>query len=340
MTELKKLQALANSVGDFLEKVSGGEDIAVEKEEVLEQDFLLRDSLFVRTEKLLNKINDVDPVTEKPRYGRNHCEKVQLLHEKVSNLISRMEEVLSAANNSAPTSSSVMKEETDKITTPSSNESANIFSLNSTFTYNQRLHDMESTLMQAKEGELEVNLDLLKDEKENLRHLIARLHAQAGKFTFHQTFEETKARYTSTDEPEPEVVFRAMHAFLKSVITNICSRPEDENLRRIRLCHPVVFSKVIGHDGGLELLLTMGFQVTTAPMEAERPEEVQSFVDKYSSTTIRGSPAPGLQTLATLLHLSDLLGQEIFLTMVEPSVKDVKAWAEWWDSLTLIRSYL
>ena len=172
MTELKKLQALANSVGDFLEKVSGGEDIAVEKEEVLEQDSLLRDSLFVRTEKLLNKINDVDPVTEKPRYGRNHCEKVQLLHEKVSNLISRMEEVLSAANNSAPTSSSVMKEETDKITTPSSNESANIFSLNSTFTYNQRLHDMESTLMQAKEGELEVNLDLLKDEKENLRHLI------------------------------------------------------------------------------------------------------------------------------------------------------------------------
>jgi hypothetical protein len=336
MTELKKLSSLAESIDLFLVSIEG-KSMAPKIEEVQEQDSLLRDSLFVRADKLVSKMHDVDPITNKPRYGKIHCDKVLILNKKVAGLIERMGKICSVAESSAPTSSTK-----DNLGDPPcvsfNDDSADIFSLNSTFTYNHRLNNVESTLMQAKEGQVDINLDLLKDEKQALQDLIAKFHERASATSFQQRFDEMNAR-CSADGQE---LFLPLHGFLKSVITNICSRPEDENLRRIRVCHPVVFSKINKLDMGLDLILAMGFRVTTVPLESDRPEEVQTFVDKYSeySTTPCEKGSSYEKALATLLHLSELLSQEVLLTMVEPSVEDVGTWGEWWDNLTFIRSII
>ena len=334
MTELKKLEALAESIDLFLVKI---EEISVvpKIEEVQKQESLLRDSLSLRVNKLLSKIDDTDPITQKPRYGKIHRDKVLLLHQKVSGMIVRFEKIHSVAQAEASSSSTIND---DDFNESSIDESANIFSLNSTFTYNQRLEKVETTLMQAKEGEADTNLDLLTGEKKALRDIISKLHDKVDRITFQSMFEKIKVKY-ATDAPES---FKALHGFLKSIITNICSRPEDENLRRIRICHPIVFSKIMKLDMGLEVLLTMGLRVTTAASESERPEEVQTFVSKYwgDSATADGEKSPCLYTLASLLYFSEALSQEIFLTMVEPSVENTKAWGEWWDNLTVVRSMI
>lgn len=329
MTELKKLLVMVEGIESFLNCAK--EDIhSVQWEEAYKQSTLLEDSLFQRTKKLLGKIDDIDLVTDKPRYGKNHREKVLELNERVSEVRRRMEVLVLNINGSEKETHA----DSDQGKFNSCiEEPGNIFNLNNTFTYNRRLKGMEATLMQAKEGEAEVSLDLHKEEKKCLRIVIATMHSSA------ESNFEAKHSFIKSKYAENPSGFASINNFLKSIIVNICSHPEDENLRRIRICHPVVFNKLVKLEGGIDMLLSMGFRITTAPLEAERPQEVIAFVNEHAHAS-NGGHLVSLGSISALLNLSEVLGLEVFLTMVEPPLEDVQTWGTWWDRLTSVRSII
>ena len=312
--------------------------------EVEQQLEILGSSLIPRVEKLEQKTYEIDPITAKPRYGAKHIEKVKLLAGNAQTLQGALETILSNSKSREGDEDAQGQEEKEceemVVEVDNDASQAGIFSLNSTFTYNQRLVDTETTLMQAKEGLQSGTLDLLKDEKYQLRELTVFING------VNEPFDQVVQRCQDNLGPLSESFLNARD-FLTNVITSICSHPEDQNLRRIRATHPVVFKNLTCIEGGLEALLSMGFKVTVESSTTEQTDEALQFIKQYENKEVdlflNGSVASGkrsvtLDLVAYLLILSQKVAQDVFFVMEEPSIEDTTKWAEWWDGLVATRA--
>lgn len=345
MSEFNKVNKLYEEIYRFVkrENESGSSPWA----EFEKNQDLLSSALLPRVDKLVQKTKEVDPITSKPRYGEKHIEKVKGLAGNVDALQEEMEAVMvkGRARNEAEAAeaSHRMKEEgaeTDNMGVLGDEEDvrqqAGIFSLNSTFTYNQRLEDTEATLMQSKEGVKDGgNLDLLKNEKQQLSDIIGFMNMGGESFEAVVHYHQEKLGPFSES-------FLDMRDFLTNVITRICAHPEDTNLRRIRASHPTVFKNLTSVEGGVACLLAMGFRVTLETSTAEKTDEVLQFIESYGeknmSVDISEDSTVNLNSVGSLLHLSHSVAQEAFFQMEEPSIEDTSKWAAWWDSLVAART--
>ena len=63
---------------------------------------------------------------------------------------------------------------------------------------------------------------------------------------------------------------------LTKILSNILKDPENEKFRKVRLANPNINSAVVVVDGGMELMGSCGFDVTTMPA-ADGSEETEEF---------------------------------------------------------------
>lgn len=345
MSEFSKATKLYEEVKLFVDRENAG--TSSKFEEVEKHQVLLNSTLLPRVEKLVHKTEEVDPITSKPRYGEKHIEKVKTLAGNLVALQEEMEVVMVKAKARKEAEDDEASSKMEEVETETSNvgvlgdegdvrQQAGIFSLNSTFTYNQRLVDTETTLMQTKEGvQNGGTLDLLKYEKQQLRDIVQFMNKGS------ESFDVVVRRQQEKLDPF-SVSFLDLRDFLTSIITSICAHPEDVNLRRIRASHPVVFKNLTSIEGGAACLLAMGFKVTLETSTAEKTTEVLQFIESYGEKKLDidladGSPV-SLDLVGWLLHLSHTVAQEAFFHMEEPSIEDTSQWAAWWDSLVAART--
>jgi hypothetical protein len=328
MSEYGKLCKLVAEVREFLEASRSGDKDLVEVEKCEE---IISSTLCPRGEKLLSKTNEIDPVTSKPRYGENHVSKVKALASEISLLREPIDELLALTRSQAKQKESPGGDR-GKGGSESGIQTDNIFSLNGTFTYNNRLDTTETTLMQAKEGVANTDLDLMKDEKQQLSKLMSSFN-KVDRNEFLASLENVKTVLGGQSQE-----FTSVKGFLKSVITNICAHPEDENLRRIRLSHPSVLTKIVHHDGGLNALIAMGFKVRSEPVAVEWTDEVIHFIDSHVPDPQVQPAVISLANISMLLRTCQMLSLDAFLVMEEPTIENTDAWGAWWDGLIAARA--
>jgi hypothetical protein len=333
MTELSKVSKALLELRAYLDDTAAPYELAIC---ISNRDRLVND-LQPRGQKLLAKAQTIDPVTKEARYGQQHRTKIDTLVSDMNELTARYETILSEGQMNEMVIDTTKDSNGDEKLQDSTSiqPDAVIFDLNSTFQQTNRLQEERRTLMQEKDAALSSDLDPLKDEKVSLHTLLKSLNAVNETITpmavpdRKQLFIDKFAVLETNDPLAKAVVF----TFVSSIINNIVSHPEDENLRLLRLTHPTVFEEVVQFPHALEVFVAMGFSIIHKAPTSKSMEWSESIL-KYL-----GEAENQDKVECRLLALCHTLTYEPYLCMKEPSVDsgDTTQWITWFDSLSAIR---
>ena len=275
-----------------------------------------------RTSKLVNKMGALDPVTGLPRYGDQAKGKIVALAEEVSSLLSALEEDQVEAQRREDVEQAIFqaeaaaKAEAVVAVAALADQSAAIPSdiAESDEERSERLGQeaaaAERALQLAREAEA------LRQQRTTDKKMLQLL---VGGMT-------NTPRSTAGFEAVLPTLTATARDFLCNLLSRILAAPNDVNLRRVRLDHPVVIERLKSSDESITALLEAGFSphLETAPDRLGDP------------SVYRGADGP-ISTYERILHLSANTFSHVIFYMEEPSVDDSARWLEWYDRLSYLK---
>ena len=319
-------------------------------------------------DKLIGKTKEKDPVTGASRYGPNHVAKISALYDKIVALRKGLS-ILLEGYGDGDGGDEDEDDEKMKASEPAADaiytdfdKNQSVFTSALGYTDSSRLQKNVATTMQ-RQDELRLladSLDPMAQVKTDLRLSTQSVNGDTvGVDRFILTAHRLRADCETNIAQYSHVHLQTCLKFIQSVLVNICSHPDDEKLRRIRLQHPVVYSKLTQIHGGLSLLTACGFVVRCERSEEEAAErEAQVALSAAATTTTantctrakdEGSTDATLGVHASLgklpmdtdvsklLICAHQLDLPVNAVLLEPNVEDIPKWMEWFDSLTALR---
>lgn len=323
MTELSRLSARVSLLQTALDQQQEG---SLSRSTLEASAHELSSSLLPVAQKLFSKTKERDPVTQEPRYGKQHVAKISALLENTQALLV----LYSQAAERAP-----LEEEIDELqqqqcgqrvsqAPPSPQAATHILSLAGTVpiaplsllpdpvaaTAAAAAKAMASpTPEELKLHELAETARALKvQQKAELVLMLNQLQQQ------HPVFEQL---YVTLDTKP--------RAFLLQMLEAICTHPDDEKRRRLRIHHPQLIEKFTHSPQSLSLLFALGFDFTI------ETEEILTL----------GSPTPVPASLQNdrVYLLASALNIHVFFCLFEPPPTESAAWLSWFDRLSACKDF-
>lgn len=314
------------------------------------------------------KISEKDPVTLEPRFGPNMVIKVGDFRANISDITLAVERyninvlptVLDLArekgelemnpNNSVVKKSSVIPSAPDiwkrsepvDLLAPVSiidildckkNELVNESEFNT--------ESLERKALLVKEKKLKIKAENRRREEERKERIENEIRTLNSFPRGTQAFRE--ALIFIKDNLQP-VDYCCVKNVVHDIVVNICSKPDDEKLRRLHMNHPKLQENLFRHNGAVQVFIAMGFKASLVV-------ENISVCDPSSSTNTSEFniiPRDGDTVIGGAEATSDTVRKEyvIVLQKYEPNPEESSVssgqmeWITWYDELTEFKQFL
>ena len=359
MSELSRITKLESCACEWLRTNSASSDqmitTRIRKDAKTFLDSVVSD-MMPSVLKLVNKTKEKDSVTGEPRCGPKHNEKIKTLFDKITALQQNLEAFLVGSNSEDIISND--DNEDDKVHNGLAPDAiytdSTVFDTRLGFQESSRLNTIVKTTMQRQDelAAIAEALDPLASTKTELKNLLLDINSNAAnssKENFMTIIGNLKTNAANTSESSTSsATLMTQLRFMQSVMSNICSHPDNEKLRKIRVQHPIVYTKLVQPIGGLLLLSSCGFKIicevedktddiTTVVKEAaasDGADEVVLGVHAVAGTL------PADTSTSSLLNAAHTLSLPVNAVLIEPNVEDTMKWVAWFDTLTAVRDVL
>jgi PUB domain len=274
-------------------------------------------------DKFLKRLNEKDPITEKPRYGSQTAQRVQKLVNQYKELACViLHETFGTSTTDIEITETASKTSSSIINNYNSSNSAALEILKNLASQEemeqkQREHN-EMMQRQQQEDERRASEERINQERrrvededrrqiELVRNELAEQARAIRDATIHAHREESRRdREWVLSIPNKKTIigvrtqldillastattlvdqYKAIQA-LNTIFGQIVSHPEQVNFRRIRRDHPQFLADIGRHDGGRELLIAAGFElgfVDEVPSFVCKEPNIETDLDGWSS---------------------------------------------------------
>ena len=260
------------------------------------------------------KKDQVDPVTNTPRFGPVMVGKIQEFGMSVTLLKQDLEvckgqctTLLSTALNEASKAESHRKKvledqhvflqmaEAARLAEEAEAEQKEAAEREASIAKEKEVHDAAEAIRTRKEQE---SIDANRQQEAAYNELVQTVAGYNAMPASTEAFAHALGRLVEDSKDEVDAQKKAL-ATVADILANILSKPDDEKFRRLKVNSPLLQDRLLGRSGGTEVLMAAGFR---------------AIIDKPE-----GYPVEPCVVL---------------LTMSEPNPEaDVMAWMAWFDGL-------
>eukprot|EP01039_Chlorochromonas_danica_P000535 gene535-575_t len=333
---------------------------------------LARGELSPLGEKLQVKMNQIDPISGQKRYGPTSEAKLAASLTKLSSTLTdaatvsnEIDQFLLTLSHQTIAPHDHEEEELvvngpvvikhQQVVEEEKKEEEHAMELSEEAIALKQAADQVRTQQQAEKNKQKLLADMV---EEKLQSLCSSLSSTLS----YQTIQVERLAESLPADKQRQVI-KLIHTIIERVI----SRPDDIQLRRVRLTHPLIWNQLGQCRGGLQLLVALGFMPrlhSTAPKTDDIPPEdmslrsreglllsrlsnIEHVVDSLPSVIIAlEGPPEDLTAIHDLLHPNTFW--EIICEMHEPSFEgsedvlsvayssgggDKQSWLAWFDQL-------